>query len=108
MKQKCKNVQDPFASYADDSLDKVERAKARELRRSQWWKNKLNEGLCHYCGQKFPSDELTMDHVIPIARGGTSTKNNLVTACKDCNNLKKQNLSQAWENLVRRDESSDA
>lgn len=88
-----------FAGYEDDSLEKIERAKARELRHSQWWKNKLNEGVCHYCGQKFSPEELTMDHVIPIARGGTSSKNNLVTACKECNNAKKQKLSNAWTNL---------
>jgi 5-methylcytosine-specific restriction protein A len=30
-----------------------------------------------------------MDHVIPLARGGESIKNNVVPACKDCNNSKK-------------------
>lgn len=30
-----------------------------------------------------------MDHVVPLARGGTSTKNNLVPACKECNAKKK-------------------
>jgi len=66
-----------------------EKAKARELRRSSWWKQQLAKGICHYCGLEFKPDELTMDHVVPIARGGNSTKGNVVPACKDCNNRKK-------------------
>jgi 5-methylcytosine-specific restriction protein A len=66
-----------------------ERAKARELRKSQWWQNKLNAGICHYCGKQFPRAELTMDHIVPLARGGKSTKGNIVPCCKQCNNAKK-------------------
>lgn len=66
-----------------------ERKKAQELKRSQWWKNILGKGLCHYCGQKFPPAQLTMDHIVPVARGGTSTKGNVVPACKKCNQEKK-------------------
>ena len=66
-----------------------ERARARELRASQWWKNQLATGICHYCGGKFPPGELTMDHVIPVARGGKSDRGNVVPCCKTCNQSKK-------------------
>jgi 5-methylcytosine-specific restriction endonuclease McrA len=66
-----------------------ERAKARTLRKSQWWLDKLNAGICDYCGKKFPPDELTMDHIVPLARGGKSTKGNIAACCKQCNNAKK-------------------
>lgn len=66
-----------------------ERAKARELRQSAWWKNELAKGVCHYCGQHFPPEELTMDHVVPVARGGRSVRGNVVPCCKECNNRKK-------------------
>lgn len=66
-----------------------EKTKARELRKSQWWKNEIAKGICHYCGKKFKSNELTMDHVIPLARGGKSSKGNIVPCCKECNNKKK-------------------
>jgi 5-methylcytosine-specific restriction endonuclease McrA len=66
-----------------------EKAKARELRQSQWWKNEIARGICHYCGEKFKSSELTMDHVVPISRSGKSTKGNIVSCCKECNNKKK-------------------
>lgn len=70
---------------ADDAHRTRERKKAQELKKTQWWKNILGKGLCHYCGQKFSPKELTMDHVVPVSRGGTSTKGNVVPACKKCN-----------------------
>jgi 5-methylcytosine-specific restriction endonuclease McrA len=66
-----------------------EREKARELRQSQWWKNQIAQGICYYCKKKFPPSELTMDHVIPVARGGQSDRHNVVPCCKICNNNKK-------------------
>jgi 5-methylcytosine-specific restriction protein A len=75
--------------HTDPKRMKKEREKARELKRSAWWKQKLAEGLCHYCGKKFRAADLTMDHVVPLARGGQSHKGNLVPACKECNAKKK-------------------
>lgn len=43
---------------------------------------------CVYCGQVYPADELTVDHVQPRVRGGDRSGGNLVTACKACNTLK--------------------
>ena len=68
---------------------KREREKARALRASGWWKAELQRGVCHYCGQHVGAANLTMDHVIPVARGGKSTRGNCVPCCKDCNNKKK-------------------
>lgn len=79
---------------------KREKEKARELRRSQWWKNRLARGLCHYCGKTFAPDELTMDHLVPIVRGGKSTRGNVVPACKECNNRKKYLLPVEWEEYL--------
>jgi len=73
----------------DDKHVAREKQKAKELRQSQWWKNELAKGRCHYCGKTFPPDALTMDHVLPIVRGGKSTKGNVVPCCKQCNNDKK-------------------
>ena len=46
-----------------------------------------DENMCVYCGEKM-NRELTLDHVIPRCKGGQNTWENLVTACKDCNNEK--------------------
>ncbi len=40
---------------------------------------------CQYCGAKLPKSQLTMDHVIPKVRGGKTTWENVVCACKSCN-----------------------
>jgi hypothetical protein len=40
---------------------------------------------CHYCGSKPPRVQLHVDHVRPVAGGGTSERRNLVAACSDCN-----------------------
>ena len=73
-----------------DSLHlKREREKARQLRKSQHWQRLLQKGICHYCGCRFLSHELTMDHVVPLSRGGRSVKGNIVPCCKECNNHKK-------------------
>jgi hypothetical protein len=44
--------------------------------------------LCMYCGLRFPTSELSRDHVTPLSRGGRDSWNNVVTACRRCNNLK--------------------
>lgn len=43
---------------------------------------------CQYCGQRFPSEELTYDHVIPKSRGGKTEWRNIVTCCITCNRVK--------------------
>lgn len=43
---------------------------------------------CQYCSRKFHASELTLDHVLPRSRGGRNTWENLVTACKKCNQTK--------------------
>ena len=55
-----------------------EKQKARALRQSQWWRNKIAQGNCAYCQGSFAPHELTMDHIVPLARGGRSTKGNAV------------------------------
>ncbi|MGD8512780.1 MAG: HNH endonuclease [Deltaproteobacteria bacterium] len=81
----------------DDRALNRERKRARELRQSQWWKRQLARGRCYYCGKSFPPRSLTMDHIVPLSRGGTSKKGNVVPACKDCNNKKKYMLPIEWE-----------
>lgn len=66
-----------------------EKSKARDLRKSQWWKTEISKGICHYCGKSSKPKDLTMDHIIPLSRGGKSTKGNIVPCCKECNNKKK-------------------
>jgi len=43
---------------------------------------------CQYCVKKFSSNALTLDHIIPKSKGGTSKWENLVAACRKCNSKK--------------------
>jgi len=42
-------------------------------------------GRCQYCGKKFPSSELSLDHVLPRSQGGKTTWDNVVCCCLACN-----------------------
>ncbi|MGI6497142.1 MAG: HNH endonuclease [Kiritimatiellia bacterium] len=72
----------------DDAHVARERARARELRKSAWWKAQVRRGVCRYCGREVPPGELTMDHVVPVSRGGRSTRGNVVPCCPACNKAK--------------------
>jgi 5-methylcytosine-specific restriction enzyme A len=88
--------------FGDEAVLKKERAKARELRNTQWWKRKRAAGICHYCKKTVGLSELTMDHIVPLARGGRSEKFNLVPCCKTCNTQKKQLLPWEWDGYLKR------
>ena len=47
-----------------------------------------DQQTCQYCGGKFPKSYLTLDHVIPVVQGGKKSWENIVTACKPCNQQK--------------------
>lgn len=78
--------------WVDIKVDKKqvarERAVARELRKSNWWQQQIQSGTCHYCGKQVGREQLTLDHVVPLARGGRSNKGNVVPACDACNKSK--------------------
>jgi 5-methylcytosine-specific restriction endonuclease McrA len=50
--------------------------------------SKQHGDRCHYCGQYFAPDDLTLDHIIPRSRGGSNALTNLCLACSRCNHRK--------------------
>jgi 5-methylcytosine-specific restriction endonuclease McrA len=85
-----------------------EKARARELRQTAWWKRRLARGRCEYCQRPTPARELTMDHRVPLVRGGRSVRANLVSACRACNAAKKYLLPVEWAAyLARLDAAAD-
>ncbi len=56
------------------------------MRREQIFER--DEYRCVYCGEVFPADQLTVDHVQARVRGGDRSGGNLVTACSGCNTAK--------------------
>jgi 5-methylcytosine-specific restriction endonuclease McrA len=96
-----------FHTDVPEETVRREKQKARELRASQWWKRRRSSGVCYYCKGKFRPQELTMDHIVPIIRGGRSTKGNLVPCCKQCNNNKKHMLPVEWEEYLEKLKNED-
>src|SRR3972149_4436952 len=47
-----------------------------------------DENKCQYCGRRFPTSELSLDHIVPKAYNGNTTWTNIVCACTDCNKKK--------------------
>jgi 5-methylcytosine-specific restriction endonuclease McrA len=66
-----------------------------ELLTSTEWLAILAEasGHCHYCGKEAT---LTLDHVIPVSKGGRHSKDNVVAACGHCNYSKGNKTLEEW------------
>jgi len=64
-----------------------------------------DKNRCQYCGKKYPTPELSLDHVIPRSSGGKSVWSNIVCSCTDCN-VKKggRTPKQAGMTLIRKPE----
>lgn len=92
-------MSDYYAAVDPDALRR-ERARARALRDSQWWKRRIATGVCYYCRRQVGGKALTMDHIVPLGRGGTSIRGNVVPACKDCNTRKKHLLPIEWQEYL--------
>ncbi|HEY7648400.1 MAG TPA: HNH endonuclease [Methylomirabilota bacterium] len=90
-----------FYAPIDPALLARERAKARELRQSQWWKRRVATGICYYCRRQVGPGVLTMDHLVPLGRGGRSVRGNVVPACKDCNTRKQSQLPVEWSEYLK-------
>ena len=93
---------EPFISCVTEDEIKKEKSKARLLKKSQWWKRKCAGGVCYFCGLKIPPGELTMEHIVPLIRGGKSSKGNVVPACRACNSKKKYMLPLEWDEYIRK------
>ncbi len=52
--------------------------------------------FCHWCCRRLTPETVTIDHVIPLNRGGHHIKDNLVAACNPCNASKSDNLVHQW------------
>lgn len=50
---------------------------------------RLHKNRCHYCRKR---KLLTIDHVIPLSKGGKHVKENIVPACRSCNSKKKDQI----------------
>lgn len=66
-----------------DAICRVERGKVSNKMRFSIYQR--DGYCCKCCGKSFDTDNLEIDHIKPIAKGGKSTLDNLQTLCRDCN-----------------------
>lgn len=92
---------DPVASLVamanePPSLKREEKSKRKapsamkQMRLSLWRKS----SFCHWCKKDLSFRESTIDHVIPLARGGTNHPKNFVIACEACNSKRGCNMPE--------------
>lgn len=62
--------------------DRVPKQRVRLNRRNVFARD---ANRCQYCGKRFSTSELSLDHVVPTCRGGITSWENLVCACVKCN-----------------------
>jgi len=77
-----------------------QRTKARALRQTQWWKRRISAGVCYYCRRAVGARDLTMDHIVPLGRGGKSVRGNVVACCRECNRRKKAMVPVEWQEYL--------
>ena len=85
-----------FDDVASEQHVRREREAARLMRKSRWWQTAIAKARCYYCAKDLAKAEATMDHLVPIARGGRSTPGNVVVACKSCNTQKRDLTAADW------------
>ena len=88
-------LRSPTASYDTPSVIRLlEYRRIPRQTRALSRKNILirDHHTCQYCGHKGGAGELTLDHVLPRSRGGGGSWENLVAACRPCNNRKGDRL----------------
>ncbi len=64
------------------TYDRLPRTKIKFNRRNIFARD---GNRCQYCGKRFPTGELSLDHVMPRSRGGGTDWENIVCACVKCN-----------------------
>ncbi|MHC4260525.1 MAG: HNH endonuclease [Planctomycetota bacterium] len=80
--------------------DRLPRNEVKFNRRNIFARDK---NRCQYCGKRYPTSELSLDHVIPRSMGGEAAWGNIVCACTDCNVRKGgRTPKQAGLTLVQR------
>ena len=86
----------------------------KKERKGQWIRTRKRLAIYHrdncrcvYCGKECAQEELTLDHVTPIALGGTNCHSNLVTACMSCNTSKGKKSVRSFLKYLREEKNID-
>lgn len=100
MNPEIKKLQERIQQYKEDHPQYAHYAEPHIPRRKKLYTKKrlTGEEVCAYCGKKLTRQNATLDHVIPLSRGGDDSPRNLVWCCLKCNREKGSQLLSEWRN----------
>lgn len=90
---------DAIVAANNPSIKKLHR-RTRERKRSyRRVKRRLlrMSSFCYWCRKPLDSTLATIDHIIPLSKGGTNGMDNFVLACKDCNHNRRNDMPERTE-----------
>ncbi|MFA6076351.1 MAG: HNH endonuclease [Negativicutes bacterium] len=81
------------------------RAKILNAKGSHTWRDilhilKQQNGICYYCKCDISGGKHTVDHYIPLSKGGANSPDNLVMACSKCNSSKRAKMPEEFINYL--------
>ncbi|NBK77313.1 HNH endonuclease [bacterium D16-76] len=62
----------------------------------------LTGGRCAYCGTQIAFDDMQVDHVVPLRKGGSDTMDNMLPACRSCNHYKSTLTVEQFRKAIER------
>ena len=85
-----KHWQHHYINHLEKRRALIRGATVSDFTKSEWLEILKDHGyLCTYCGS---TSKLTMDHIVPLSKGGAHTKQNITPACRPCNSRKRDAL----------------
>ena len=67
---------------------------------TQNWSRHHDAYLCMYCMAQLSEDEVVIDHIMPLARGGSNSIDNLQVTCRRCNSIKSDREPEVAEAII--------
>ena len=98
MNPDVKKLRDRTNQYKQDHPEFRKGPEKHPKRRKMRTKKRLKPGTrCAYCGKLLSTHTATIDHIVPLSKGGTYDPDNLCWCCKKCNSAKGSKLYNEWE-----------
>lgn len=83
-----KNNRDKVRLYCNNR-NSIQRGSFGKLKQDEWEQIKKDfKYMCAICGKKEPEIKLTIDHIIPVSKGGSNLIENIQPLCRLCNSIK--------------------
>lgn len=90
------DVPQPRISNGRRSYDRYDGANDPKAKDKRFWFDRQDNGVCNYCGHRYPYDQLEMEHMIPKELGGEDHQRNMQLTCKPCNRKKGTSTDQEF------------